>query len=62
MFGRNLAYTLAYKYSRPRLMSWHAVSGSIRSLQGTYEFIPAGPSRTKVGTLIFREFRLADSQ
>lgn len=48
MFGRNLAYTLAYKYSRPRLMSWHAVSGSIRSLQGTYEFIPAGPSRTKV--------------
>ena len=33
MFGRNLDYTLAYQYKRPRLMQWHAVSGSIRALQ-----------------------------
>jgi len=48
MFGRNLDYTLAYKHTPSRKMTWHAVSGSIKALMGSYEFVPIGPSRTKV--------------
>eukprot|EP00283_Hemiselmis_rufescens_P002323 CAMPEP_0173424468 /NCGR_PEP_ID=MMETSP1357-20121228/4374_1 /TAXON_ID=77926 /ORGANISM="Hemiselmis rufescens, Strain PCC563" /LENGTH=259 /DNA_ID=CAMNT_0014387701 /DNA_START=490 /DNA_END=1269 /DNA_ORIENTATION=+ len=48
MFGRNLDYVLQYQYHRPHKMAWHAVSGSIRALQGSYEFLPNGPGKTKV--------------
>mmetsp|Transcript_35469 Transcript_35469/g.69446 ORF Transcript_35469/g.69446 Transcript_35469/m.69446 type:complete len:266 (+) Transcript_35469:259-1056(+) len=48
MFGRNLDYTLEYQYQRPRKMTWHAVAGSIKALQGSYEFLADGPNRTKV--------------
>jgi len=48
MFGRNLDYVLQYQYQRPRKMTWHAVRGSIKALQGSYEFLPNGKGRTKV--------------
>uniref|UniRef100_A0A6U2H0T6 Coenzyme Q-binding protein COQ10 START domain-containing protein n=1 Tax=Hemiselmis andersenii TaxID=464988 RepID=A0A6U2H0T6_HEMAN len=48
MFGRNLDYVLQYQYHRPHKMTWHAVRGSIKALQGSYEFLPGGRGTTKV--------------
>jgi hypothetical protein len=39
---------LAYKYQRPHRMDWHAVSGSVKSLVGTYEFVRLGKSLPKL--------------
>lgn len=48
MFGHHLTYVLEYENDRPRSMKWHAVSGSIKALVGSYSFTPIGPGKTRV--------------
>mmetsp|Transcript_14433 Transcript_14433/g.28505 ORF Transcript_14433/g.28505 Transcript_14433/m.28505 type:complete len:213 (-) Transcript_14433:42-680(-) len=48
MFGHHLTYTLQYTHDAPKKMMWHAVSGTIKALVGTYDFVPMGPTQTKV--------------
>mmetsp|Transcript_18168 Transcript_18168/g.45788 ORF Transcript_18168/g.45788 Transcript_18168/m.45788 type:complete len:275 (-) Transcript_18168:112-936(-) len=48
MFGHNLVYVLKYKNQEGRVMTWHAVSGTIKALVGRYDFISAGPNQTRV--------------
>jgi len=48
MFGHNLVYVLKYKNTEGKVMTWHAVSGTIKALVGRYDFIKIGPNQTKV--------------
>jgi len=48
MFGRSISYTLAYTYTRPQHMRWHAIAGSVKELVGSYDFQPIGAGRTRV--------------
>ena len=47
-FGRNLGYTLAYKFEYPKKIAWYACAGSVKELVGSYEFEDGGNGKTRV--------------
>lgn len=44
---KSIRYVLAYKYDKPRALSWESIGGDVESIQGDYQFEKITPSITR---------------